>query len=68
METVPVLAGLHSGSGIGDMIESLHTETRRIKFNRLHQFSSHGLESLEFNECLDRLFDLRECYEDNYMI
>lgn len=68
VENVPVLSGLHSCSSIGDMIESLHTETSRIKFRRFHQFTNAGLDSDELSDCLDKLFELRECYEDNYKL
>lgn len=68
VDSVPVLAGLHSGSGLGDMLESLHTEARKIKFARFQAFRTAGLEADEFSEALDRLFDLRECYDDNYLV
>lgn len=63
-----MLAGLHNGSEIGSMLESLHTEARRIKIGRFHYFISGGLNKDEFEECLDNLFTLRENYEDSYLI
>lgn len=68
VENVPALAGLHSGSPIGNMLESLHTESSKIKYKRFHQFIDSGLDADEFSECLDKLFEIRECYEDNYNI
>lgn len=68
VDSVPVLAGLHSGESVGQMLESLHTETKKIKFKKFHQFISDGIEYDEYVECLDSLFELRENYEDNYMI
>lgn len=68
VESITVLAGLHSGSEIGDMLESLHTDARRIKFGRFHQFASSGLQKDDFEDCLDSLFTLRENYEDSYLI
>lgn len=68
IQSVPVLSGLHSGSHIGEMLESLHTEARRIKIGRLHQFASGGFHKDDFEQCLDNLFTLRENYEDNYLI
>lgn len=64
--SVPLLAGLHSDSNIGDMLESLHSAARRIRIEKLHRFKECGLEQDDYKECLDRLFDFRECYEDSY--
>lgn len=63
-----MLAGLHSGSEIGEMLESLHTEARRIKIGRFYQFTSGSFHKDDFEECLDNLFTLRENYEDSYLI
>ncbi|CAH1981359.1 unnamed protein product [Acanthoscelides obtectus] len=70
VEKIATVSGLHNCSEIGDMLESLHTETRRIRIPRLHQFTNEGggLERDDFEECLDNLFALRENYEDNYVI
>ncbi|KAL3285700.1 hypothetical protein HHI36_000231 [Cryptolaemus montrouzieri] len=68
VDSVPVMAGLHNGSGVGEMLESLHTQAKRIKFARFHQFKNAGVEMDDYSECLDNLFDFRECYEDNYFI
>lgn len=65
VETVPVLAGFHSGTEIGLMLESLHTEARKLKIARFHQFT---IEHDEYEECLDDMFSLRENYEDSYLI
>ncbi|KAJ8962036.1 hypothetical protein NQ314_005818 [Rhamnusium bicolor] len=65
---VPILAGLHNGSGVGDMLESLHTEARRIRFNKLNQFMSGTIEKDEFEDCLDNLFRFRENYTDGYFL
>lgn len=46
------------------MFESLHSQAKRIKYRRLHQFKEAGLEEDEFNNCLDKLIDLKECYDD----
>lgn len=63
---MPVLSGLHCGEDVGEMIESLHTESNKIKMARLQQFRD--LERDDFSECLDRMFDLRECYQEKYYI
>lgn len=66
--SVPVMAGLHSGSEVGEMLESLHTQTNRLKIGRFHQFNENGLQKDDFEECLNNLFAFRENYEDNYLI
>nr|XP_023030368.1 protein misato [Leptinotarsa decemlineata] len=68
VEKVPVLSGLHTGSEVGQMLENLHTEARKIKVARFHQFASEGIQKDDFEECLDNLFALRENYEDSYVI
>nr|CAI5867837.1 unnamed protein product [Callosobruchus analis] len=70
VERISTVSGLHNCPEVGDMLESLHTETRRIRISRLHQFTNEGggIEKDDFEECLDNLFTLRENYEDNYVI
>ncbi|XP_057656516.1 protein misato isoform X1 [Diorhabda carinulata] len=68
IESIPLLAGIHNGSEIGDMLESLHTEARKIKIAKFNQFSSGGIDKDDYEECLDNLFTLRENYEDNYLL
>ena len=47
------------------MLESLHTEARKLKISRFHQFK---IEKDEYEECLDSIFELRENYEDSYLV
>ncbi|XP_017781412.1 PREDICTED: protein misato [Nicrophorus vespilloides] len=68
VQSVPIMTGLHSGSEIGNMIESLHTAMNNIKIARFQQYASAGLEKDEYNECLAKLFDFRELYDDNYVL
>ncbi|XP_039275900.1 protein misato homolog 1 [Nilaparvata lugens] len=60
------LAGLHSTDSLGEMLQSLHRETKRIKVSRLPGFFESGLESLECEEKLEQLLCLSECYGDSY--
>ncbi|KAJ8968267.1 hypothetical protein NQ317_008897 [Molorchus minor] len=62
---IPVLAGLHNGSFVGDMLESLLTEAKRIKLGKMHPFTTEGLESDEIHECLNSLHTLRENYTED---
>ncbi|XP_003707902.1 misato mitochondrial distribution and morphology regulator [Megachile rotundata] len=67
VQSVPVMAGLHSGSSLGKMYESLHELLSKIKsIKKFHAFTESGLEEDEFKECLDHLLDCKENYEDHY--
>nr|CAH7759359.1 unnamed protein product [Callosobruchus chinensis] len=70
VQKISTVSGLHNCPEVGNMLESLHTETRRIRISRLHQFTNEGggIEKDDFEECLDNLFTLRENYENNYVI
>lgn len=62
------MAGLHSGSSIASIYESLHTQVQRIRsIKRFHAFTDSGLEEDEFSDCLNHLLDCKETYEDHYI-
>lgn len=67
-EKVNVLAGLHTGKFVGSMLSSFSEELEKIQYKKYHQFISEGVENDQLKECFDRLLDLRDCYDDNYMI
>nr|CAD7435366.1 unnamed protein product [Timema monikensis] len=64
--SVPAIAGLHSSSSVGTMLESLHFQSNRLHFKKFHHFGSAGLEEDEYTECLDQLLQLRECYYEEF--
>ncbi|XP_012251024.2 protein misato isoform X2 [Athalia rosae] len=67
IKTVSVMAGLHSGAGLSQMFDSLHSQASRIKnINKLKAFKDSGLEQDEFTECLNQLLTYKEAYEDHY--
>ncbi|EFA05270.1 protein misato [Tribolium castaneum] len=68
VEKINTLAGLHTGKFVGTMLETLSQELEKIKYKKYHQFVSEGVENDQFRECFDRLLDLKDCYEDNYLI
>ncbi|XP_063924432.1 protein misato-like [Zophobas morio] len=68
VDSVNVLAGLHSGKFVGNMFDVLVKDLEKIKYKRFHQFVSEGVENDQFRECFDRILDLRDCYEDNYLV
>lgn len=63
-----MLAGLHSSKEVGSMIGNVHEAASKIKYSNLHRFVAAGLEADEFRNSLDNLFDLRDCYFDNYNV
>lgn len=68
VQSVPVMAGLHSGNSLSSMYESLHDQLSKIKsIKKFHAFTDSGLEEDEFNECLNHLLDCKENYEDHYV-
>ncbi|XP_043506654.1 protein misato [Frieseomelitta varia] len=68
VQSVPVMAGLHSGNNLSAMYESLHSQLSRIRsIKKFHAFTDSGLEEDEFNECLNYLLDCKENYEDHYI-
>ena len=68
VQSVPVMAGLHSGGGLSAMYESLHEQLSRIKnIKQFHAFTDSGFEEDEFKECLNHLLDCKENYEDHYV-
>lgn len=67
VESVPVMAGLHTSAEIAPGLAKLHAEAAKIKYQRLHQFKSAGLESDDFKEALEKILELKECYEDEYI-
>lgn len=67
VENVPVMAGLHNGSEIASTLDSLHIEAVKIKYKRLHQFNNTGMEFDDFKESLEKLLELKECYEEDLL-
>ncbi|OWR48693.1 hypothetical protein KGM_203266 [Danaus plexippus plexippus] len=66
VESCPVIAGLHNGNFMADMIEKLHRDVSRIKFSKLHKFGNEGLEYGDYKESLDRIAEFKDNYEDNF--
>lgn len=66
--SVPAIAGIHSCRSAGEMLEALHSDVRKLKLKRFHNFCNSGLEEDEYRECLDHLANLRECYHEEFDI
>ncbi|KAJ8678804.1 hypothetical protein QAD02_014591 [Eretmocerus hayati] len=68
VESIPVMAGLHSGRFIAEMYESLHSQVKKIKsIRRFHAYTDSGLEEDDFRESINNLLDCKENYEDHYV-
>lgn len=62
------MAGLHSGSSLANMYESLYNQAKKVKsIKRFHAFENSGLENDEYMESLNNLLDCKEAYEDHYV-
>ena len=64
--SVPAIAGLHSCRSVGEMLEALHLEVKKLQLKRFHYFCNSGLEEDEYQTCLDGLALLRECYHEEF--
>ncbi|XP_033211026.1 protein misato isoform X2 [Belonocnema kinseyi] len=68
VQSVAVMAGLHSGDSLAKMYEFLYNQAKKVKnIKRFHAFDNSGLEQDEFKDCLDNLLDCKEAYEDHYV-
>ncbi|EGI70724.1 PREDICTED: protein misato [Acromyrmex echinatior] len=68
VNSIAVMAGMHSGSNVAAMYESLLKQTKRIRsIKKFHAFTDSGLEEDEFVECVHNLTDCKEAYEDYYI-
>lgn len=68
VNSVAVMAGMHTGSNVAAMYESLLKQTKRIRsIKKFHAFTDSGLEEDEFTECIHNLSDYKEAYENYYI-
>ena len=68
VNSIAVMAGMHSGSNVAAMYESLLKQIKRIRsIKKFHAFTDSGLEEDEFVECVHNLTDCKEAYEDYYI-
>lgn len=68
VNSVAVMAGMHTGSNVAAMYESLLKQIKRIRsIKKFHAFTDSGLEEDEFTECIHNLSDYKEAYENYYI-
>lgn len=59
---VPVIAGIHNCSSTSSMLTYLLDLASKINLRQLHQFSSCGMENLEYSESVEKLLTLNDKY------
>lgn len=62
--SIPLIATAQSSSEIGNTLEILHREAKRIKIAKIHRFKESGLELDEYEEALEKLIEFKENYDD----
>ncbi|XP_050099543.1 protein misato-like [Anopheles aquasalis] len=68
LASIPTLAALQSSTNLGQPLEALHREVRRVRPSRIPRFADCGLDTSEYDESLEQLLQLKEQYDDNYSI
>ncbi|NXN13672.1 MSTO1 protein, partial [Indicator maculatus] len=63
VESVPVLAALQSSPVLQALLRSLHRDLQKLNLRRCLSFFSAGLELEDFQEALEELRTLSQCYE-----
>ncbi|NXS65494.1 MSTO1 protein, partial [Pandion haliaetus] len=63
VESIPVLAALQSSPGLHRLLYSLYKDLRKLNTQRLASFFSAGVEQDDFQEALEKLRTLSQCYE-----
>lgn len=66
IKSVPCVAVTQSSSELGDTLETLHREAKRIKVAKLHRFKAAGLEDDDYADVLEKLLEFKDNYEDNF--
>lgn len=65
-EVIPVISGFHNGNFIFNTLENLCREAKRVKINKLHGFKETGLEDDDVAECIEKIAEIQNNYEDNF--
>lgn len=66
MSSAPVLASLQSGPALGSWLTELHRGVSALDLRRLApSFLSEGFEISEYQEALEQLRVLAQCYRDD---
>ncbi|NXU53317.1 MSTO1 protein, partial [Turnix velox] len=63
VESVPVLAALQSGPVLHPLLSGLYKDLQRVNLRRWSCFFSTGVEMADFQEALEELLTLAQCYK-----
>ncbi|NWS77875.1 MSTO1 protein, partial [Crotophaga sulcirostris] len=63
VESIPVLAALQSSPVLHTLLTSLYKDVEKLNMRRLASFFSAGVEQDEFQEALEELRTLAQCYK-----
>lgn len=66
IESLPILANVQVSSALSHTLESLHRDTKRIKFSKIHRYKEAGMEENEYEELLERLLTFKENYDEGF--
>ncbi|NXT20399.1 MSTO1 protein, partial [Syrrhaptes paradoxus] len=66
VESIPVLAALQSSPVLHTLLSSLDKDLRKLNTRRLPSFFSAGVEQGDFEEALEELRTLSQCYETGF--
>uniref|UniRef100_A0A8C3Y2S5 Protein misato homolog 1 n=1 Tax=Catharus ustulatus TaxID=91951 RepID=A0A8C3Y2S5_CATUS len=66
VESIPVLAALQSSPGLHSLLSGLCQELQEPKVRRWSSFFTAGLEQDDFQEALEELRTLAQCYESGF--
>ncbi|XP_026719747.1 protein misato homolog 1 [Athene cunicularia] len=66
VESIPVLAGLQSSPTLRTLLRSLHQDLHQADVRRWPSFFSAGVEHEDFQEALQELRTLAQCYETGF--
>lgn len=68
IRSLPVLATAQNSSKLGNTLDGLYRDVKRIKFNKIHRFRQSNLEQVEYEESLERLLNFKENYDDGFQL
>ncbi|XP_010072027.1 PREDICTED: protein misato homolog 1, partial [Pterocles gutturalis] len=66
VESIPVLAALQSSPVLYTLLSSLYKDLRKLNMRRLPSFFTAGVEQGDFEEALEELRTLSQCYETGF--
>ncbi|KAM6234210.1 protein misato homolog 1 [Porphyrio hochstetteri] len=66
VDSIPVLAALQSSSGLSTLLRSLYKDLQQLNTRRWASFFTAGVEQGDFQEALEELRTLSQCYETEF--